>query len=207
MGMVLPQKMLNLRKAKVVMGIHKGLWPLRHTHANQKMNMRLAAISVVLALFFGCESAHWLSGPVAKAVKKEVRSAQKTEIHLSKLTPFEWDEAYFFDPYTPRRVICEDLGISKKNCPQEIADESTNDGEMFLVFRKSGKIVHKEMYGRFNGDFTPIDYALPLTPETAIFDVIEDGVSSKGKPWFRLKLRSALPTQKMQEQAKLTYEF
>lgn len=152
--------------------------------------MKLTAIIILLALFFGCEPNHWLSGPVGKAIKREVRDARRTAIHLSNLTPFEWDEAYFFDPYTPRQVICEDLGISEKSCPQQITDESTDDGEMFLVFRKSGKIVHKEMYRRFNGDFTPIEFALPLTPESATFEVYQEDVSGNGKPWFRLKLRS-----------------
>ena len=63
---------------------------------------------------------------------------------------------------------------------------------MRLVFRKSGKIVHKEMYSRFNGDFTPVDFTLPFKPESAIFDVHQEGVSANGKPWYRLKLRSAV---------------
>lgn len=146
----------------------------------------------MLALFFGCEAIYWTDGPVGKAIKKEVRYANKTIIHLSNLTPFEWDEAYFYDPYTPREVICKDLGISEKSCPQEIADESTGDEEMFLVFRKAGKIVHKEMYGRFNGDFAPVNFTLPLKPQSAIFDVCQEGLAANGKPWFRLKLRSTL---------------
>lgn len=62
---------------------------------------------------------------------------------------------------------------------------------MFLVFRKSGKIVHKENCGRFNGDFTPVDFGLPLKPESPMFDVDKEGVSGNGKPWLRLKLRPA----------------
>ena len=57
---------------------------------------------------------------------------------------------------------------------------------MFLVFRKSGKIVQKENYRRFNGDFR-----LPLKPKSAMFDVYQEGVLGNGKPWLRLKLRSA----------------
>ena len=148
---------------------------------------------MLLALLFGCEAIYWMDGPVGKAIKKEVRDARKAVIHLSNLTPFEWDEAYFYDPYTPRQIICKDLGISEKGCAHEIADESTGDGEMFLVFRNAGKIVHKEMYGRFNGDFAPVDFTLPLKPESAIFDVYQEGVSANGKPWFRLKLRPTVP--------------
>lgn len=152
--------------------------------------MKSAAIFIVPAFLFGCGALYWIDGPVGEAIKKEVRDAKKTEIHLGSLTPFKWDEAYFYDPYTPRSTICEELGISEKSCPQEIADESTGDGEMFLVFRKSGKIVHKEMYRRFNGDFAPVDFRLPLKPEHAIFDVYQEGSAATGKPWFRLKLRA-----------------
>ncbi|MBT8364677.1 MAG: hypothetical protein KJP23_08220 [Deltaproteobacteria bacterium] len=90
------------------------LFPLK------KKNMRLTALIMMLALFSGCESIYSTDGPVGKALKEEVRYARKTVIHLSNLTPFEWDEAYFYDPYTPRQVICESLGITAKSCPREI---------------------------------------------------------------------------------------
>ncbi len=165
--------------------------------------MKLAAIIVVWLSLCACEPSYWLSGPVGKAIRNEVRVAQKTKIHLRKLTAFEWDALYLCAPYTSRKIICQDLGISEEFCHQEIADESRNDGETYLVFKMAGNIVHKEMYTRFNGDFTPIDFALPLTPERAVLKVIEDGVSSRGKPWFRLKLRAAPPIQIKQKKAKL----
>ena len=152
--------------------------------------MRVAAIIAAFAFLFGCEPTYLLSGPVGRAIRKEVRDSKKTEINLTNLIPFEWDELFLFEPYTPRSVICGKLGISEEGCLQEIADESTDDGEMYLVFRKAGKIVHKEMYIRFNGDFTPIDFEQPLTPENAKFSVKEAGASANGDPWLRLKLRS-----------------
>ena len=164
--------------------------------------MKLAAIIIVWLSLCACEPSYWLSGPVGKAIRKEVRVAQKTKIHLRELTAFEWDALYLYAPYTSREVICQELGISKEFCHQEISDESMNDGKMYLVFQMAGNIVHKEMYSRFNGDFTPINFALPLTPERAVFEVIEDGVSSRGKPWFRLKLRTAPPIQTKQKTTK-----
>lgn len=65
-----------------------------------------------------------------------------------------------------------------------------DDGEMYIVFRNKGAIVHKEMYIRFNGDFTPINYKQPLTPSTAIFTVKPQGKSASGKPWLKLELIS-----------------
>jgi len=45
------------------------------------------------------------------------------------------------------------------------------------------------MYIRFNGDFAPVDFVLPLTPATAKFIVKKGGKSARGKPWFRLQLK------------------
>ncbi len=152
--------------------------------------MRVVTTIIILLLLAGCEPTYWLSGSVGKAIRKEVRDSRKAEINLNDIVSFEWDELYLYDPYTTRSFICKDLGISKEDCEKEIPDESTDDGEMYLVFRRAGKIVHKEMHIRFNGDFTPVDFAQPLTPENAVFKVIEEGFSSSGEPWFRLKLRS-----------------
>ena len=58
---------------------------------------------------------------------------------------------------------------------------------MYMVFLKNGKIVHREMYNRFNGDFTPLDLSQPIIPEKSVFRVKEEGVSTGGKTWLRLR--------------------
>ena len=152
--------------------------------------MRLIAF-LFLAFLCSCEPTYVLSGPVGKAIRKEVRDLRQAEIDLKKIVPFEWDALYLYDPYTPRKVICNDLGIPDDACRREIPDESIDDGEMYLVFQRSGEIVHQEMHLRFNGDFAPVDFAQPLTPERAVFDVKKNGVAAGGAPWLKLRLRSS----------------
>jgi hypothetical protein len=150
---------------------------------------RISLLIFTLALT-ACEFSYFNSGTVGKAVRKELRELNKQELVLSDITKFKWDELFLFEPYTDYRSICKQLTISEKQCVAEIPEQSMADGEMYIVFRNNGIIVHKEMYLRFNGDFTPIKYKQPLTPDTAIFKVIHQGESASGKPWLKLELRS-----------------
>ncbi len=138
-------------------------------------------------LLFGCDLSGYLSGPVGKALRHEVREKKQKEIDLVKVVPFQWDELFLFEPYTPRNEVCKDLGLNGAECLLVVTSESTDDGEMFMVFRQKKKIVHTEMYVRFNGDFTPLDFKQPITPSEAKFIVKEDGQSASGEPWLKLK--------------------
>ena len=150
---------------------------------------RLLILNLVL-LVAACDLSYFSSGTVGKAIRKELRDLEKQELILSEVTQFKWDELFLFDPYTPSSTICVQLGISENQCENEILEESMDEGEMYIVFRKNGIIVHKEMYIRFNGDFTPLNYTQPLTPDTAEFNVKRQGTSASGKPWLKLVLRS-----------------
>ena len=152
--------------------------------------MRLI-VFIILAFLCSCEPTYVFSGPVGKSVRKEVRDLQQAEIDLKKIVPFYWDALHLYGPYTPREMICNDLGIPKDDCRRQITEESIDDGEMFLVFQRSGEIIHQEMHLRFNGDFAPVDFVQPVTPDKAVFDVKEDGVAANGEPWLKLRLRSS----------------
>ena len=53
-------------------------------------------------------------------------------------------------------------------CASAIKFESTDDGEVLLVFRYQGKVVHSEMHFRSNGDFTPVpEEALSPNPPSS----------------------------------------
>ena len=150
---------------------------------------RISLILFTLVLA-SCDISYFYSGTVGKAIRNELRELNKQEIVLSDITQFEWDELFLFEPYTSSKSVCFKLNIPEKQCEAEIPEQSMDDGEMYIVFRNNGVIVHKEMYIRFNGDFTPIKYELPLTPSTALFTVTEQGKSASGKPWLKLKLSS-----------------
>jgi hypothetical protein len=127
------------------------------------------------------------AGPVGKALHKEVREKKSVEVDFKKIVPFAWDEMYLFGPYMPREDVCKRLGLAGLQCWYHVSETSTDDGEMFLVFRLKGDIVHTEMHSRFNGDFIPMTYPQPVTPERGRFVIIEDGRLASGEPWLRLR--------------------
>lgn len=149
--------------------------------------MKAWLVLVVCALLFGCDWSGYLSGPVGQALRHEVREKKQKEIDLARVVPFKWDELFLFGPYTPRSEVCKELKLNEPECLIVVKSESTDDGEMFLVLRHQGNIVHTEMYIRFNGDFTPLDFKQPITPTDAKFTVKEEGRSASGEPWLRLR--------------------
>lgn len=154
---------------------------------NNQMMKVFSAISFI-ALLVGCGDLYRSpqSGEVGLALKKTIRDEQRQEVVLKNLTSFQWDELFLFDPYFPTDQVCKRLNLDLVECTKLIQEESTDDGAMLMVFRNKGRIVHVEMHFRWNGDFTPAP-AEPFNPESAVFLVVEDGKSSTGGEWFRLR--------------------
>lgn len=71
-------------------------------------------------------------------LKKEILSIGKSveTIHLSDITPFEWDVIYSFDPYTSKDMIYETVGYKWDNI-----SETLSEGMNQIVFLKDGKVV------------------------------------------------------------------
>lgn len=126
------------------------------------------------------------SGEVGWALKKELRDKKATKVELSKLTKFAWDELFLFGPYRPASEVCKRLELSAGDCRSVITVESTDDGEMLMVFRLKGRVVHTEMHIRWHGDFTPVAKE-PFTPRTAIFSVSVEGKAARGEDWLKLR--------------------
>lgn len=142
---------------------------------------------VSFLLLVGCDLSWFPSGEVGTAIRKEVRVKGVKEVDLATVVPFKWDELYLFAPYTPSSQVCKELTISEIQCDRVIAQESMDDAEMYMIFKLNGNIVHQELYIRFNGDFTPIDYPMPIKIKDSRFSVISgDGKSASGDPWLRL---------------------
>ncbi len=143
----------------------------------------------VLASLAGCGL--WFDageGEVSRALNLALHERQRERITLAELTRFPWDELLLFAPYTPRASVCQALALSRARCALVARGESSSDGEMLMVFREAGQVVHSEMHLRSHGDFLPLPGA-PLTPATAVFDVVEEGEGTDGRPWLRLRLR------------------
>lgn len=126
------------------------------------------------------------SGDVGWALKKELRDKKSTKVEIAQLTKFQWDELFLFGPYQPTDEVCKRLELSTFDCKSIITVESTDDGEMLMVFRNEGKVVHTEMHTRWHGDFTPVPDE-PFTPRTAIFSVSIEGNGANGRDWLKLR--------------------
>lgn len=156
--------------------------------------VRTLLIAFLLLSIAGCGDIYRYAatGEVGRALKRELRDKQSKEIAIAKLTKFEWDELFLFGPYTPTSEVCKVLTISQTDCASLIKSESTDDGEMLMVFRQNGKIVHTEMHIRWHGDFTPVPTE-PLTPASAIFTVSVDGKGASGGDWLKLRVKPRNP--------------
>jgi hypothetical protein len=152
------------------------------------LKRNLFILLLLLICLSGCGEAYRYSksGEVGWALKKAIRDQHKHEVVLKELTRFSWDELFLFSPYEPTSEVCKRLGLSPTECKETIKNESTDDGEMLMVFRNKGKVVHVEMHFRWHGDFTPVPEK-PLTPASAIFLVVPDGKGASGRDWLRLR--------------------
>lgn len=86
----------------------------------------------------GCGDAYRYlkSGNVGWALKKELRDKKSTRVDIANLTNFQWDELFLFSPYQATNEICKRLVLSAVDCKSFITAESTDDGEMLMVFRR-----------------------------------------------------------------------
>ncbi|MEK4229315.1 hypothetical protein [Solibacillus sp. FSL H8-0538] len=74
----------------------------------------------------------------AELFKEEFLSiSQSVEtVNLLNITPFEWDRAYSFNPYTPEDLIYETVGYKWDNI-----SETVNEGMNQIVFLNDEKVV------------------------------------------------------------------
>jgi hypothetical protein len=157
------------------------------TYSGRGTALALALAAIISALS-GCGDVYryFKSGEVSWALKNELRDKHSKEVNIAKLTDFEWDELYLFGPYEPTDDICKHLRIAPEECRSVITSESTDDGEMLMVFRHNGKVVHTEMHIRWHGDFTPVpDEAFSRT--SAVFNVFVEGKGSLGQDHLVLR--------------------
>ncbi|QOR64784.1 hypothetical protein IM538_13050 [Cytobacillus suaedae] len=74
----------------------------------------------------------------AKLLKEKVSQMDESveSIHLTEITPFEWDKVYFFYPYTPKETVYKTVGYE-----WDTISETVSEGMNQIVFLKEGKVV------------------------------------------------------------------
>jgi hypothetical protein len=176
---------------EVIQRLHRCLLANHSVRTHVRAAMWAIMLAVSLALLGGCgESYRYLkSGEVGWKLKKEIRDRNAKEVDLARLASFEWDELFLFGPYQPTADVCARLALGHAECKSAITKESADDGEMLMVFRRKGEIMHVEVHYLFHGDFTPLADEQPITPRDAVFVITADGVLTDGQPRLRLKKR------------------
>ena len=112
-----------------------------------KSKARLFVVTLTCAgllLLSGCGEIYryMKSGEAGWALKKELRDKRSKEVDMTRLVKFKWDEFFAFGPYTPTTYVCKRLALSDEQCQKKIKAESSDDGEMLLVFRQDGKVAY-----------------------------------------------------------------
>lgn len=104
---------------------------------NKKILITIALIILVIVVFISLiKKDLWEVN--AGLLKDEVLSIEQSveTVNLTDITPFEWDVAYFFAPYTTKDLIYETVGYRWDNI-----SETANEGMNQIVFMKDGKVV------------------------------------------------------------------
>ncbi|MDW5418951.1 hypothetical protein R6242_20470 [Iodobacter sp. CM08] len=148
--------------------------------------MRALLIIFFVLLLSGCGDVYCYlkSGEVGRALNKELRHKKSTQVEIAKLTKFTWDEFFLFGPHQSTSEVCKRLMLTAAECQSVFKIESVDEGDMLMVFRLKGRIVHTELHRRYFGDFTPAPKT-PFTPQTAVFLV--EGKGASNSAWLKLR--------------------
>jgi hypothetical protein len=103
-----------------------------------------------------------------------------SEIDIKKLTNFDWDECYVFNPYYPSKAIYEKVGREWTTANTFIEflmfhnseNETLNDDQFLIVFKKENTVV---LVKRYSLNELPIIFKLDnnrVTSNNAKFSVV-----------------------------------
>ncbi|SHI45694.1 hypothetical protein SAMN02745163_00298 [Clostridium cavendishii DSM 21758] len=127
-----------------------------------------------------------------KIKNKDFKDSQKTfdesieknsEIDINKIVKFEFDEVYIFTPYYPSKSIYEKLNQEWTTCStylgyillHDVENESLNDDEFLMVFKKADKVVATNLYKLNNVKNIVVDGHNKLTKDNAKLVVEKNG--------------------------------
>lgn len=155
---------------------------------NQPVTHRYRFLLIAsLLLLAGCGAVYRYlsSGPVGWAIKHEVRDNKRQQISVAALTRFPWEELIVFSSYTPTQEICRRLQLDDSACKAADLPEPMNDGLSLIVFRKAGRIVHREIHLGYHGEFRVEERS--FSPADAHFVVEAIGTLGNGEPHLVLR--------------------
>lgn len=103
---------------------------------------KLSIIAIIVFLIFlGCYAINYnIKKNIIKSNTTElindIKNINVTSIKISSLTKFDWDEAYIFDPYQPKKY--QELAMGKQ---LGVDFYKPNENETCIAFLKNKKVV------------------------------------------------------------------
>jgi hypothetical protein len=134
------------------------------------MQRFLRALTVVTALAAVAAGVMWTSrSSVSDRIAAEVRKSGA--FSLAEVTPFKWDQALIFSPYSRRDQVCAALGATWGRCTAELPP-TISEGDYLMAFVFQGNVVHHELHSRRHGDFCRMSCQLQFSPSEARFTFV-----------------------------------
>ena len=150
-------------------------------------------IAILSFLIFGTPSYQSMKvkseGFSALETKLKKASSENSEIDISKLTNFDWDECCVFTPYYPSKGIYEKVGTEWTTAKTYIGfrishsreNDTVNDEDFLMVFKKGSKVVLAKKYST---NQLPVIFKLDnykFTKNNAKFLVTDLELNNEGK--------------------------
>lgn len=145
----------------------------------KKFNRLWVALVMTFLVCTGCGSGNddnpYKQQVIENITELEVGSGVALEMSLKELTPFEWEKAYFFKPYTSKESIKEVVGCKINDYYYSVSD---SDSQIYFV--NDGKVVCS-LAGNYDAlqfrvDYSFDDISYQLEKEANITIINEDGV-------------------------------
>ena len=140
------------------------------------MKLWRVPVIIVLALATLLALSACADSGLDERITSTVDESSGTQLRMSDLTDFAWEEFYVFAPYTSQEQVDRALGFEWSD-PSGI---SVKDTITLLVFVDDGEVVGWVAPLRSEADFASLSGGSPWTPETAQFRVVGLRVVAQG---------------------------
>ena len=112
------------------------------------MKYSLRIFGLILCLYSaGCHR----NSPLSEPIKSVVQSGA-SQLDMSNVAHFAWDEVFVFGPYTPKDSECQILRHSESQCTSE-GLRDVDESEAIMVFLHNASVIRVESIPRTIADF------------------------------------------------------
>ena len=112
------------------------------------MKYSLGLFAIALCMF---SAGYRRSSSFREPIQKVVQSGA-SQLNVSNVTNFAWEDVFVFGPYTPKKEECQTLKHSESQCSYE-GLRDVDEGEFLMVFLHNASVIRIESLPRTVADF------------------------------------------------------